>query len=64
MPVYSHSRLESFENCPLKYKFRYIDGIKKAEQGVEAFLVRERELWFTPQGILCMHDRKVYPFPG
>lgn len=38
MPVYSHSRLETFENCPLKYKFRYIDGIKKAEQGVEAFL--------------------------
>ena len=38
MPVYSHSRLESFENCPLKYKFRYIDGIKKAEQGVEAFV--------------------------
>jgi putative RecB family exonuclease len=38
MPVYSHSRLETFENCPLKYKFRYVDGIKKAEQGVEAFL--------------------------
>jgi putative RecB family exonuclease len=38
MPVYSHSRLESFENCPLKYKFRYVDGIKKAEQSVEAFL--------------------------
>ncbi len=38
MPVYSHSRLETFENCPLKYKFRYIDGIKKVEQGVEAFL--------------------------
>jgi len=38
MSVYSHSRLETFENCPLKYKFRYIDGIKKAEQGVEAFL--------------------------
>ncbi|MCL4523584.1 MAG: PD-(D/E)XK nuclease family protein, partial [Acidobacteria bacterium] len=38
MAVYSHSRLESFESCPLKYKFRYVDGIKKAEQGVEAFL--------------------------
>ena len=38
MPVYSHSRLEAFENCPLKYKFRYIDGIKKAEQSVETFL--------------------------
>jgi putative RecB family exonuclease len=38
MPVYSHSRLETFENCPLKYKFRYVDGIKKDEQTVEAFL--------------------------
>ncbi|MBI3664605.1 MAG: PD-(D/E)XK nuclease family protein [Acidobacteria bacterium] len=38
MPVYSHSRLETFETCPLKYKFRYIDEIKKAEQSVEAFL--------------------------
>ncbi len=38
MPVYSHSRLETFETCPLKYKFRYIDEIKKAEQTVEAFL--------------------------
>lgn len=38
MPIYSHSRLETFETCPLKYKFRYIDGIKKAEQSVETFL--------------------------
>ncbi len=38
MPVYSHSRLDTFETCPLKYKFRYIDEIKKAEQTVEAFL--------------------------
>ncbi len=38
MPVYSHSRLETFETCPLKYKFRYIDEIRKTEQGVEAFL--------------------------
>ncbi|HEV8384362.1 MAG TPA: PD-(D/E)XK nuclease family protein, partial [Candidatus Acidoferrales bacterium] len=38
MPVYSHSRLETFQTCPLKYKFRYIDEIRKAEQSVEAFL--------------------------
>jgi putative RecB family exonuclease len=38
MPVYSHSQLETFENCALKYKFRYIDKIEKKEQGVEAFV--------------------------
>jgi putative RecB family exonuclease len=37
-PVYSHSRLETFEQCKLKYKFRYLDKIEKKEQGVEAFV--------------------------
>lgn len=39
MPVYSHSKLETFENCPQKYKFKYIDKIEKPGfQGVEAFV--------------------------
>ncbi len=38
MPVYSHSRLSSFEKCPLQYKFRYIDRIKTATIGIEAFM--------------------------
>jgi putative RecB family exonuclease len=39
MPTYSHSRLSTFEQCPLKYKFSYIDGIKREEEkGIEAFL--------------------------
>jgi len=38
MPEYSHSQLSSFENCPLQYKFVYIDRIKRYEEGVEAFL--------------------------
>jgi len=37
-PIYSHSRLEAFESCALKYKFRYIDKIERKEQGVEAFV--------------------------
>lgn len=37
MPVYSHSRIETFETCPLKYKFKYVDGIRKEEESVEAF---------------------------
>ncbi|RLC36626.1 MAG: hypothetical protein DRH33_06690 [Candidatus Nealsonbacteria bacterium] len=38
MTIYSHSRLEAFKNCPLKYKFNYIDKIKRKEEGIEAFL--------------------------
>jgi len=39
MPIYSHSRLNTFENCPLKYKFQYIDKLKKPDEvGVEAFV--------------------------
>lgn len=36
--AYSHSRLGTFENCPLQYKFQYIDKIKRDGQGIEAFM--------------------------
>ncbi len=38
MPVYSHSQLSTFEDCPLRYKFKYVDRIERAERSVEAFL--------------------------
>lgn len=38
MPVYSHSQLSTYEECPLKYKLCYRDGIKRGTEGVEAFL--------------------------
>lgn len=38
MPIYSHSRLSTFETCPLQYKIGYIDKIKREEEGIEAFL--------------------------
>lgn len=39
MAVYSHSKLCTFEQCPLKYKFRYIDKIKPAiEETIESHL--------------------------
>ena len=38
MPVYSHSQLSIYEDCPLKYKLRYRDGIKRDLEGVEGFL--------------------------
>ena len=40
MPTYSHSKLSCFENCPLQYRYRYVDRIKVEPEavGVEAFL--------------------------
>ena len=39
MPIYSHSRLSCFENCPHKYKLQYIDKVEtEIEESVEAFL--------------------------
>lgn len=37
MPLYSHSRLNSFEKCPLHYKYRYLDRIPSEVENVEAF---------------------------
>ena len=37
--LYSHSRLSTFEQCPLKFKFAYIDKIEtEIEETIEAFL--------------------------
>jgi len=39
MTVYSHSRLSCFEQCPLKYKYAYIDMVEtEVEENIEAFL--------------------------
>ena len=39
MPLYSHSRLSTYETCPLQYKLKYIDKIEVEEEGgIEAFL--------------------------
>lgn len=39
MDIYSHNRLLYYEQCPLKYKFRYIDKIPpQIGQTIEAFL--------------------------
>ena len=38
MTIYSYSRLEAFKTRTLKYKFNYIDKIKREEEGIEAFL--------------------------
>lgn len=38
MTVYSHSRLQAFEQCPLKYKLSYIDRIRSGRKTIEAFM--------------------------
>lgn len=40
MTIYSHSRLSTFEKCPLSYKYKYLDKIKPEIPfiGIEAFV--------------------------
>ena len=39
MPQYSYSKLETFKNCKLQYRYRYIDKIKvEIKNTIEAFL--------------------------
>ena len=40
MPVYSHSRLSTYDHCPRQYKLKYVDKIQvpEAPEGIEAFL--------------------------
>jgi putative RecB family exonuclease len=39
MKLYSYSRLETFKECPLKFKFGYIDKVEtEITQGIEAFM--------------------------
>jgi len=40
MPSYSHSRLSTFEKCPLKYKYAYVDKVQLEAQPetIEAFM--------------------------
>ncbi|MBZ5660212.1 MAG: PD-(D/E)XK nuclease family protein [Acidobacteriia bacterium] len=38
MPSYSHSKLTSYQQCPQKYKFRYIDEIPPPIRSIELHL--------------------------
>ncbi|MFH1608177.1 MAG: PD-(D/E)XK nuclease family protein [archaeon] len=52
-PIYSHSRLSTFEQCPFKFKLRYIDKIiPEIEQSIESLLgscVHETFEWLYTQ---------------
>ena len=40
MPLYSHSRLGTYENCPFQYKLRYVNKIKPIlGNSIESFMV-------------------------
>lgn len=42
MPVYSHSKLSTFEQCPLKFKFKYIDYLESDfKETIESFLGKQ-----------------------
>ena len=36
--MYSFSRVKTFHQCPLRYRFRYIEGRKEAFRSIESFL--------------------------
>ena len=38
MPLYSHSRLSTFEQCRLKFKYTYLDRLPREEESIEAFV--------------------------
>lgn len=38
MPIYSHSRLSTFEQCPLKFKYAYLDRVGMKRRTIEAFM--------------------------
>jgi len=39
MTVYSHSRLSCYEQCPQKYKFKYVDKVEtEVEETIETLL--------------------------
>ena len=38
VPSYSHSKLTSYQQCPQKYKFRYIDEIPPPIRSIELHL--------------------------
>lgn len=36
--AYSHSQLETYENCPLKYRLQYVERIRTGRKSIEAFM--------------------------
>ena len=35
---FSYSSLQTFKKCPAQFKIRYIDKVRKKDEGIEAFM--------------------------
>jgi putative RecB family exonuclease len=62
MSTYSHSRLETYQNCPLRFKYIYIEKKERLKESIEAFMGSRvhgtleklyRNLRFTKQNSLA-----------
>ena len=68
MPVYSHSRLSCFENCPKQFHYRYVLKIPAESESIEAFVgkrvheVLERLYRFVGEQKLPSIDRVLARF--
>jgi putative RecB family exonuclease len=57
-PIFSHSRISSFENCPKQFEFRYVQKIERETESIEAFVgkrvheVFERLYLFAGRGLV------------
>ena len=64
-PLFSHSRLSSFENCPKQFHFRYVLEVPQTSEGIEAFVgkrvheVLERLYLFVGRGQVPSLDQVV-----
>jgi len=41
---FSFSRITTFEQCPRRYRYRYLDGVREAFRGIEAFMGQQVHL--------------------
>jgi len=66
--VFSPSSLDSYENCPKKYHFRYVEKLPVDQEGIEAFVgkrvheVLERLYRFTDEGQIPTLERVLWRF--
>lgn len=52
MTVYSHTQLKTFEQCPLKYRFKHLDGIETVVESIETFLGKR-----VHEALKCLYEK-------
>jgi putative RecB family exonuclease len=57
--VYSYSRITTFEQCARRFRYRYVDGVKEAFRGVEAFM--GQQVHSTIEWLFNERTRSVEP---